>query len=356
MPQTAISRFREIRQYSEDLVKNLSDADMTVQSMPDASPAKWHLAHTTWFFETFLLKKMVDGYEEYDSQYCYLFNSYYESVGARYTRAQRGLITRPSKNEILAYRTYVDEAMCNLLDAQYGSNDQISFLLELGLNHEQQHQELLQTDILHLFAQNPLAPAYSVHIPAFEISSDLVTNKEWLEFIEEDGYQKPLLWLSDGWAVIQKEKWQHPLHWLQRDAQWFEMTLNGLQPLDQNAPVRHISYFEADAFATWKRQQEVPVRLPTELEWEVAVVQSDKMKNAFGQVWQWTKSPYISYPGFKVAEGAVGEYNGKFMCNQFVLRGSSSVTSVGHERITYRNFFYPHQRWQFTGLRLARDV
>ena len=391
MPTTIISKYRETRELTENLVKNLSDADMTAQSMPDASPAKWHLAHTTWFFETFLLKKFADDYDVYDEAFAFLFNSYYESAGPRHLRSQRGLITRPSKDEVLAYRIYVDEALLILIDAQYGSNDELGFLLELGINHEQQHQELLQTDILHLFAQNPLRPSayqdfkfdvnsptkdwikldeglheighsesgfsydnespqHKVHVLAFEIASDLVTNRKWLEFIEDGGYANPMLWLSDGWSIVQNENWQHPLYWEKRDGKWFEMSLNGLQKLDLDSPVKHISYFEADAFASWSQ-----ARLPTEFEWEIAV-KSSELNNAFRSVWQWTRSPYVAYPGFKIAQGAVGEYNGKFMCNQFVLRGSSAVTSDGHERISYRNFFYPHQRWQFTGLRLARDI
>lgn len=392
MPDTAIHHFRKIRAATESLVENLSDADASAQSMPDASPAKWHLAHTTWFFETFILQVYADQYEVYDESFAYLFNSYYESAGPRHLRSQRGLITRPSKDEILAYRTYVDEAMLILIDSQYGSNDELNFLLQLGMNHEQQHQELLQTDILHLFAQNHLRPVYDssrifdlkvqkkqwlsfpealelfghsgedfaydnelprhkVFVHAFEIASDLITNQEWLAFIEDGGYKNPLLWLSDGWASVKSEDWRHPLNWEKRDNEWFEMGLNGLQSLDLNAPVKHISYFEADAFATWSGH-----RLPTEFEWELAAQSSSDFKNAFNSVWQWTRSPYVAYPGFKIAEGAVGEYNGKFMCNQFVLRGSSFVTSEGHSRLSYRNFFYPHQRWQFTGLRLARDI
>lgn len=391
MPQTAIAKYREVRQFSEDLVANLSDADMTVQSMPDASPAKWHLAHTSWFFETFLLQKFASAYTLFDEQFAYLFNSYYESAGPRHSRAQRGMITRPTKDEVLAYRTYVDEAMLLLLDSQYGSNDELSFLLELGLNHEQQHQELLQTDILHLFAQNPLCPVvnssfsfndkiknqewlkfsendqligysgekfaydnempqHKVHVGEFEICSDLVTNRDWLEFVNAGGYENPLLWLSDGWASVQKEQWQYPLYWQKKNNAWFEMGLNGCQKLDPDAPVKHISYFEADAYASWTGN-----RLPSEYEWEMAVNTSTELQNIFDSVWQWTRSPYIAYPGFKIASGAVGEYNGKFMCNQFVLRGSSIVTSKGHARVSYRNFFYPHQRWQFAGLRLARD-
>ena len=391
MSTTIISKYRETREHTEHLIKNLSDADMTAQSMPDASPAKWHLAHTTWFFETFLLQKFSTDYAVYDEAFAFLFNSYYESAGPRHMRSQRGLITRPTKDEVLAYRTYVDEAMLILIDTQYGVNDELKFLLELGINHEQQHQELLQTDILHLFAQNPLrpiayqdfrlpspsksndwltfsegthlighaeqkfaydneSPQHKVHVAEFEMAASLVSNGDWLGFVEDNGYTTPLLWLSDGWTSVKNENWHAPLYWEFRDGKWYEMSLHGLQELDLDAPVKHISYFEADAFATWSGN-----RLPTEFEWEVAA-KSSAIMDIYGAVWQWTRSPYVAYPGFKVASGAVGEYNGKFMCNQFVLRGSSALTSKGHERITYRNFFYPQQRWQFTGLRLARDI
>jgi len=366
MSKTIISRFRQVRQYTEELVKNLSDADMTVQSMPDASPAKWHLAHTTWFFETFILKAMVSDYAEFDAQYSYLFNSYYESVGQRQSRALRGLLTRPTKNEVLAYRTYVDEAMLALMDARYGSDDELPQNVVNSSNKQWLRFDATNQLIGHdfaldsSFAYDNEGPQHKVYIPAFEIASDLVTNKEWLAFIEDGAYQKPLLWLADGWAVVQQQKWEHPLYWVQKNNQWYEMTLHGLQKVDWYAPVRHISYFEADAYASWLAQSNKSlsnVRLPTEYEWELAAsTQAEVFNNAFGQVWQWTKSPYIAYPGFKIASGAVGEYNGKFMCNQFVLKGSSSVTSVGHERITYRNFFYPQQRWQFMGLRLASDL
>jgi len=394
MSITILSKYRETRAYTEFLVKHLSDADMTVQSMSDTSPAKWHLAHTTWFFEMFILNEFVHDYELFDEQFPFLFNSYYETAGPRHQRSQRGLITRPSKDEVLAYRSYVDEAMLILVDTHYGSNDELSYLLELGINHEQQHQELLQTDILHLFAQSPLKPVFDeefkfinensinreqwikfneseyflghqgshfaydnespkhkVFVPSFEISSNLITNRQWLTFIEDDGYKQALLWLSDGWTVVKNNAWNSPLYWEQHDNQWYEMSLHGMKKLDLDAPVKHISYFEADAYAAWAK-----CRLPTEYEWEIAASSKSQLTNMFGLVWQWTRSPYIAYPGFRIAQGAIGEYNGKFMCNQFVLRGSSTVTSKEHSRISYRNFFYPHQRWQFTGLRLARDI
>lgn len=383
--------FQAIRSASVELVEGLTDADMTVQSMPDASPAKWHLAHTTWFFETFILSEFLQGYACYDEKFKFLFNSYYESMGPRHLRSKRGLITRPSRDEVLGYRAYVDKHIVSLLKTCSKNNTDLHFLLALGLNHEQQHQELLLTDVLHMFAQNPLKPAYKIdkikpfekqemhwlacdkniyHIghsgngfsydnetprhevllPAFEIASCLVTNNEWLGFMEAGAYRNPLLWLSDGWAMLQKKDWQQPLYWQQHERQWHEMTLSGLQALDLNAPVRHVSYFEADAYARW-----AGVRLPTEFEWEVAMAQHKlEQGQAFDQVWQWTSSPYQAYPGYHIASGAVGEYNGKFMCNQFVLRGSSSATAKNHSRMTYRNFFYPHQRWQYTGLRLAR--
>lgn len=395
MALSEIENFQTIRRATVTLVDGLSDADMTVQSMPDASPAKWHLAHTSWFFETFILSEFLPGYVCYDDNFNYLFNSYYHSAGPQYLRSKRGLITRPDREQVLEYRAYVDKHILFLLKHPASKDKRASFLLELGLNHEQQHQELLLTDLLHLFAQNPLKPAYQtdeaqayvqhesqwlacgksiypighsgnsfsydnetprhdVLLAAFEISSSLVNNNDWLGFMEAGGYQDSLLWLSDGWAAVQKGNWQHPLYWQRHEGQWHEMTLSGLQPLDLNAPVRHISYFEAEAYARWSG-----VRLPTEFEWEVAIQQHTKLLEqgqAFGQVWQWTSSPYQAYPGYQPASGAVGEYNGKFMCNQFVLRGSSLVTPKKHSRSTYRNFFYPHQRWQYSGLRLARSV
>lgn len=397
---TQIDRFRATRRLSEALVAPLSDADATIQSMPDASPAKWHLAHTTWFFETFLLRDHLAGYTRYDERWPFLFNSYYEAEGARHARAARGLLSRPSLDEVLAWRAHVDAAMEPLL-----SRPELSGLIELGIQHEQQHQELLLTDIKHALWSNPLGPAYlapvqqaaapagpqgwhehaggvvrvghedeafafdnegpahRVLLEPFALSDRLVTNREWDAFIADGGYSEPRLWLSDGWAWVQREGTAAPLYW--HDEAHF--TLSGWQPRDPDAPVTHISYYEADAFASW-----AGLRLPTEFEWEavgrrqdssagiqldgaaaVRPVQTDAL---FGSCWQWTRSAYLPYPRFKPCDGAVGEYNGKFMSGQFVLRGASCATPRGHSRASYRNFFYPHQRWQFTGLRLAKDL
>lgn len=380
--------FRDVRNHSVRLAEDLSDADATAQSMDDASPAKWHLAHTSWFFETFLLRDHVASYDVFDDRYAYLFNSYYEAEGARHARPERGLLTRPSLEELIEYRAHVDKAMAT---AMAGFPDGLLDLVELGLNHEQQHQELLLTDILHLFSRNPLQPAYSHALPeqapptaplqwiegsggvqqigheggkfAFDcegprhevllhphaLASRPVTNGEWLEFIESGGYREPVHWLSDGWAWVQSEQIETPLYWNQTDDRgWAEFGLAGNHGLDLSAPVKHISLYEADAYATW-----ADARLPTEAEWEVAACQG--LPNR-GSVWEWTGSAYRPYPGFKPAAGAVGEYNGKFMSGQFVLKGGSTATSHDHSRPSYRNFFYPQQRWQFTGLRLAKDL
>ena len=385
---------------SEALVAPLSDADATVQSMPDASPAKWHLAHTTWFFETFLLRDHLDGYRLFDERFGFLFNSYYEAEGPRHARARRGLLSRPSLDEVLEWRAHVDEAMQALL-----VRDELAWLIELGLNHEQQHQELLLTDIKHALWCNPVGPVYAagsedwagatgesgwlehpggmveighagtgfafdnegprhkVLLEPFALSGRLVTNGEWDRFIAEGGYANPSLWLSDGWAWVQQDCIAAPLYW--RDDEHF--TLSGWRPRDADAPVTHVSYYEADAFATWAGQ-----RLPTEFEWEAWAANAGPSQGnqldgagpvqprcstvAFGDCWQWTRSAYLPYPRFRPAEGAVGEYNGKFMSGQFVLKGASCATPRGHSRASYRNFFYPHQRWQFTGLRLAKDL
>lgn len=385
-----ISRFQSVRSHSCDLVKHLSDADATAQSMDDASPAKWHLAHTSWFFETFLLRDNVAGYQAFDDRYAYLFNSYYESEGDRHARPERGLLTRPSLDEVLAYRTHVDAAM---VQAMPDFSEDLIALVELGINHEQQHQELLLTDILHLFSRNPMKPAclpdladrersgtqkpigwmtgsagihqighddggfafdcegprHEVLLTPFELADRTVTNAEWLEFIADGGYHDPMHWLADGWAWVQAENIDAPLYWSRSpQAIWSEFGLAGNQPLDRSAPVQHISLYEADAYASW-----AGARLPTEMEWEVT---ANSGLPCTGQVWEWTGSAYRPYPGFKPAAGAVGEYNGKFMSGQFVLRGGSIATPPGHMRSSYRNFFYPHQRWQFTGLRLARDI
>jgi ergothioneine biosynthesis protein EgtB len=406
-------RYREVRSATVALAMPLSDADATVQAMPDASPAKWHLAHTTWFFESMVLRSAAADYRPFDERFNFLFNSYYESVGSRHPRPLRGLLTRPTLAEVLAYREYVDLAMTQLL--RMPPDEKVLEIVELGCHHEQQHQELLLTDILHLFAQNPLHPAYResvplpvelidrsqtyqsfpgglfgighrgetfafdcegprhrVHIEPYRLADRLVTTGEWAEFIADGGYRNPLLWLSDGWAAVRNEAWSAPLYWEARDGEFWTMTLRGAQPVDPDAPVTHVSYFEADAFATWAGR-----RLPTEAEWEAAAqrlpiagnfVDSDRLRprpapaptgelrQMFGDVWEWTRSAFMPYPRFRPMEGALAEYNGKFMSGQFVLRGGSCVTPENHVRATYRNFFAPHARWQFSGLRLAEDA
>ncbi len=379
--------FQKVREHSSSLVVDLSDADATVQSMDDASPAKWHLAHTSWFFETFLLRDHVNGYRVFDESYAYLFNSYYEAEGARHARPDRGLLTRPSLEDVLDYRAHVDEAM---IEAMESFSDELLNLIELGLHHEQQHQELLLTDILHLFSRNPLGPAFmepkprpaiieaplhwiegtdgaqfigndgesfsfdcegprhKVLLHPYAIADRPVTNGEWQNFIADGGYADHRYWLSDGWAWVQQEKVTKPLHWRTCDGVMEEFTLQGWREIVLCAPARHISLYEADAYACW-----ADARLPTEAEWEVA---AHNGLPGTGSVWEWTGSAYRPYPGFKAAEGAVGEYNGKFMSGQFVLKGGSVATPPGHIRDSYRNFFYPHQRWQFTGLRLAKDL
>lgn len=408
--------YDRVRSLSLALAAPLSDADATVQSMPDASPAKWHLAHTSWFLEAFVLRDHVAGYCLFDRDFAYLFNSYYEAEGARHARPARGLLTRPSLDHVIAYRKHVDDAMRDALGSLPSA---IGDIVTLGLHHEQQHQELLLTDILHLFAQNPLQPAYREHVPperpagevaatewivgaqglhaigdddsgfAFDcegprhqivlhphaLASRSVTNAEWIAFIEAGGYRNPAHWLSDGWAWTQAEGVEAPLYWRYDDhLGWTVMTLWGRRPVDPAAPVTHVSLYEADAFAHW-----AGARLPTEAEWEVAAARHDPaagdfldddgpaplarldgpsagMAGLFGGVWEWTGSAYRPYPGFRAAEGAVGEYNGKFMSGQFVLRGGSCLTPRGHVRRSYRNFFHPHQRWQMTGVRLAKDL
>jgi len=416
-----LAGFREVRERSVALAAPLSPEDMAAQSMEDASPTKWHLAHTTWFFETFILQNYRPGYRPFHPRYTYLFNSYYEAVGERHARPRRGLLTRPPVEEVADYRRHVEAAMEELVaTAPLDAWLQIAPLLELGLHHEMQHQELLLTDVLHLLAQNPLDPPYRDTLPpagrpapaltwwdhdgglveighAFEaeeagfafdcegprhqvllqpfaLASRPVSNGDWLAFMEDGGYENPSLWLSDGWATVQAEGWRAPLYWAQDDdGHWTAMSLLGRRRVDPEAPVCHISLFEADAYACW-----AGARLPKEAELEVAAAGRPVAGNLlsrdllvpqpaeagdgclpgqlWGDVWEWTQSAYAPYPGFRAPQGAVGEYNGKFMCNQFVLRGGSCVTPDAQLRATYRNFFYPHQRWQFTGLRLARDI
>jgi ergothioneine biosynthesis protein EgtB len=390
LAQDLVEAFLAVRDETERRAAPLSAEDQLIQSMPDASPAKWHRAHTTWFFEQFLLGAHCAGYVPFHPDYAFLFNSYYVSAGPRHARHQRGHITRPGAEDITAYRRHVDAAMVKFFQsADANMLQRIAPLVEVGLNHEQQHQELMLTDILHAFAQNPTSPAYdaawrfpaakhtgedwitlsegihtvghaddSFHFdnekPAHRalvgpvrLSRNLVTNGEWLAFIRDGGYRTPTLWLMDGFAAASNDEWQAPGHWRKVDGEWRIMTLGGLQPIDPSAPVCHVSYYEADAFARWSGKH-----LPTEMEWEVAA-RGNLLNDAFGIVWQWTRSAYSPYPGYRAIEGALGEYNGKFMVNQLVLRGSSLATPDGHSRITYRNFFYPHHRWQFTGLRLA---
>jgi ergothioneine biosynthesis protein EgtB len=407
-----LERFQEVRTFTTGLCQGLEPEDMVVQSMPDVSPTKWHLAHTSWFFETFVLAKHQPGYRPFDPAFAYLFNSYYVQAGERHCRDQRGYISRPTVSEVLNYRHYVDEQMGTFLQTERADTSEARALIVLGLHHEQQHQELMLTDIKHVFSVNPLRPAYRaqvdagekaapaqewlafegglheigwdstdfafdnegprhrVYVAPFELSSRLVTNAEYGNFMADGGYERAELWLSLGWDAVQKNRWTEPFYWERRADEWHCFTLAGLKPLDPHEPVTHLSYFEADAYARW-----AGARLPGEAEWEIAAVTvSDKgnfvesgrmhpsaasdsgLTQMYGDVWEWTRSPYSPYPGFQPASGAVGEYNGKFMCNQFVLRGGSCVTSQTHIRPTYRNFFPPEVTWQFTGLRLARDA
>ena len=390
-------RYAAVRAATLALTTPLSAEDQTVQSMPDTSPVKWHLAHVSWFFETFLLIPHHSGYALFDPQFGYLFNSYYEAVGPRRPRPARGLVTRPSLSEVRAYRRHVDEAMAAFLASPLAEDPDIIALMELGLAHEQQHQELILMDVLHLFAQMPSRPAYiasrpqpagdgaplaftahsgglveigasgqgfafdnelprhKVYLEPFRLADRLVTNGEWRDFIEAGGYARADLWLSDGWAQVRAEGWAHPGYWIPReDGGWDEMTLAGARPLDPEAPVAHVSYYEADAYARW-----AGARLPTEAEWEHAAERQAASgagpRQLRDQLWQWTASAYAPYPGFAPGAGAVGEYNGKFMVNQMVLRGGCHATPAGHARTSYRNFFYPHQRWMFSGVRLAAD-
>ena len=406
--------FQRVRAFTTSLCDGLELEDYVVQSMPDVSPTKWHLAHTSWFFETFVLSPHLQGYRSIDPAYQFLFNSYYVQAGERHCRAQRGYISRPTVREVFAYRAHVDEHMMTLLADAAALPLEVSALVELGLHHEQQHQELMLTDIKHVFSVNPLRPVYrnaaqtapsapaqlcwhgfdaGVHhighdgaafcydnelarhrqfIEPFEIASRLVTNGEYLEFMEDGGYRRPELWLSAGWDAVQQNAWSEPFYWEQRDGRWQHFTLSGMRDVAPHEPVCHVSYFEADAYARWRG-----ARLPTEYEWEVAAAQAttegnfvergilhpqpasartDALQQMFGDVWEWTRSQYTAYPGYQPAAGAVGEYNGKWMSNQFVLRGGSCATSATHIRRTYRNFFAPDVTWQFMGIRLARDA
>jgi len=390
VPAALAQRWRQVRDRTEELAASLSPEDQCVQSMPDASPAKWHRAHTTWFFEQFVLAPHLAGYHPFDPAFAYLFNSYYEQAGPRHARPHRGLLTRPSAAEVSAYRAHVDAAMERLLEQAVPAA--VEDLVELGLQHEQQHQELLVTDLLHAFSFNPLRPAlapdwreptppsregavmrpveggivrigalhsgfafdnerpcHEALVAPFRIASQLVTNAEWCAFMADGGYRQPLLWMSEGWGAVQQNGWEAPLYWEKRDSQWCQMTPGGLRPIDPAAPVRHVSWYEADAFARWSGK-----RLPTEEEWETAA-RRGQLTDAGCFVWEWTGSAYRPYPGFRPPEGAVGEYNGKFMINTMVLRGGSLATPPGHARLTYRNFFHPDRRWQFTGLRLADE-
>ncbi|TFI60037.1 ergothioneine biosynthesis protein EgtB [Sphingomonas parva] len=410
---TLAERFAATRALSRALAAPLSDADATIQPSPEASPTKWHLAHTTWFFETFVLRDHVERYSARDARWAYLFNSYYDGEGARHARERRGMLSRPSLGEVLDYRARVEDA---LLEALPSLPTEATELVELGINHEQQHQELMLTDMLSAFAENPLAPAiwqrgarheeetapggrvgfaggiheighqgsgfafdcegprHPVLLHPYSLDQAPVSNAAWIEFIDAGGYRDPSLWTADGWAWVQANGIAAPLYWSRDpDAVWQRFGLDGLRPVDRAAPVAHVSWYEADAFARW-----AGARLPTEAEWEAAAADLDPcggnqldaagavapraaastggLVQMFGDVWEWTASAFLPYPGFRPQEGTVGEYNGKFMVNQFVLRGGSCATPRGHMRASYRNFFYPHQRWQFCGLRLARDV
>lgn len=415
-PATLPERFSSVRARSAELCAPLATEDYVVQSMPDVSPAKWHLAHTSWFFETFILKPYRPGYEAFHPRYDYLFNSYYVQVGARHCRPRRGLLSRPTVEDIYRYRAYVDAHTFEFLqELKEEEQAELTGLVELGLNHEQQHQELIVTDIKHVFSCNPLRPAYrqrsagqTVAVPStkwishegglqeighrqqgfafdnegprhqvwlqpYRLASRPVTNGEYLEFLADGGYTRTELWLSDGWDQVVRQGWTAPLYWERHANRWFTYTLAGMHEVDEAEPVCHVSYYEADAYARW-----AGARLPTEQELEVAAgplaitgnfaedgrlhplpvkaASDSALSQIYGDVWEWTRSPYVAYPGFRAAAGAVGEYNGKFMCNQLVLRGGSCATAQTHMRPSYRNFFYPDARWQFSGIRLAQDI
>jgi len=427
--EQVLSDFIAARLFTEQLCEPLTAEDYNLQAIAETSPVKWHLAHTSWFFETFIIKKFSSSFAPFNPRYEFLFNSYYNAIGEQFPRPQRGLLSRPSVKEVYEYRQWVTEQIKELVSSLVQhQNSRLSdalSLIRLGINHEQQHQELLLTDLKYNLFQNPVLPAYrstkqlvdqneqvlpiewirfdeklvmiGTDIPdlpvtqndfaydnetpshkfyrhQFSVANRLTTNGEYLAFIEEGGYQKPQYWLSDGWDAVREHQWQAPLYWFKKNDDWFVYTLNGVKPLNLNEPVAHVSYYEADAFARWS-----DARLLTEQEWEsiagepqldsnsfnlvdndvlhpVAATSNNGLQQLYGDVWEWTSSAYAPYPGFKAAAGAVGEYNGKFMCNQYVLRGGSCVTSQNHIRKTYRNFFYPDSRWQFSGIRLARDI
>ncbi len=406
--------YTALRAQTEAIAAPLSPEDCALQSMPDASPIKWHLAHTSWFFETFMLEEALLGYQLFHPQFRVLFNSYYNAVGDKHPRPERGMLSRPSLEEVFAYRKHVDRHMRQLLGQGAPLSREMHARFALGLNHEQQHQELMLTDVKHLLSRNPLRPAYAaqpapaathsiasalswlpysaglyeaghegagfafdnegprhrVWLNDFALASRLVTNGEYLAFMQDGGYRRPELWLSEGWDTVSNLQWRAPLYWEERDGQWWQFTLHGMQPVQPSQPVHHVSLFEADAYAQWRG-----ARLPTEFEWEVAArgvpVSGNFLERGalqpqpapagtglaqpYGDVWEWTRSAYAPYPGFRAAAGAIGEYNGKFMANQFVLRGGSCATSASHMRSTYRNFFPASARWQFSGIRLARD-
>ena len=394
--QAWAARYEAVRAYTEALAAPLSAEDQTVQSMPDVSPTKWHRAHVSWFFENFLLVPHLSGYRPFDPDFGYLFNSYYETVGPRHPRPARGLVSRPGIEAIARYRAHVDDGMQRLIrtasDASWGA---LATLIELGLNHEEQHQELLLMDILHVLSCNTLDPAYGcppgggedsvlpalewvniggglrqighagdgfafdnetprhrVWLEPFLLASRLVTCGEYLAFIGDEGYRRPDLWKSEGWATVNAQNWDAPLYWRNDGPGWSVFTLEGRRPIDPAQPVRHVSFYEADAYARWAGK-----RLPTEAEWEIAATeQAEVLDQLAGAVWQWTASPYVAYPGFRPPAGAIGEYNGKFMSNQMVLRGGASITPAGHARATYRNFFPPNARWCVGGIRLAEDA
>lgn len=412
--QLLIEKYKSVRNFFKVLCDPLETEDYVIQSMPDVSPTRWHLAHTSWFFEAFVLQKAIKHYKSLHPQYNFLFNSYYVQIGERFTRAKRGLLSRPTVQEVYEYRDYVDDKVIEFISNS--TEDQFSEygpVIEIGINHEQQHQELMLTDIKHVFSMNPLHPVYSdnytpivdgipqmsfrkfdeglyeighpgddfgydnefprhkVYLESFALADRLITNREFMDFMDEGGYKKSELWLSDGFSRAEQNNWQAPMYWEKREGEWWNFRLNGFHKVDLNEPVCHISYYEADAFARW-----AGYRLPTEEEWETAagniplsgnfvendnfhpipLLESTRLNQMYGDVWEWTMSPYVPYPGYKTLPGALGEYNGKFMSNQMVLRGGSCATSLSHIRKYYRNFFYPESRWQFMGLRVAKDI